>query len=411
MKTMQKQTRKLDPQNTPGIMGGMSERKPQRRNTSGTRRLNGHGNLIFKGEGKPYLARWTLAGKTYYRSTGEVVKSKALKRLEEFTKSLREDSLEAKIRELKNQLEALQARKSKQQIPIDSLWGFYADTQRLSEETEHTKRNYRGAVEGMCAWMKRHGVRYAGEITPRLVEFYLLELKKGIGAVTYNCRLVLFKRVWRELMATDANFDLADVWSRFEKQKGVKNSGKRRALTDDELNRVMSKASPEMRLALTICLYTGLRAGDMAHLKWMDCDFTPGRECLKVLPIKTKRLGKRITIPMHRELIPVLKALPRTSEYVSPWALSNYTSGNLRRITKDLFESCGIQTQETDENGHVRYLAGMHSLRHSFVSRAINSGMNPLLVQSIVGHGSVDMTEAYFHANLEAMRKGIDKVA
>ena len=54
--------------------------------------------------------------------------------------------------------------------------------------------------------------------------------------------------------------------------------------------------------------------------------------------------------------------------------------------------------------------ATFHSLRHSFVSFATNSGVPLPVVQSIVGHHSSAMTRHYYHANEEALRRAVDAV-
>ena len=46
----------------------------------GPRRMNHHGCLIYKGEGRPYLAKWMVDGKLFYKSTGETDKRKAMVR-------------------------------------------------------------------------------------------------------------------------------------------------------------------------------------------------------------------------------------------------------------------------------------------------------------------------------------------
>ena len=48
-----------------------------------------------------------------------------------------------------------------------------------------------------------------------------------------------------------------------------------------------------------------------------------------------------------------------------------------------------------------------HSLRHLFSTRAQERGMNPLLVQGILGHKTLDMTSKYTHFGMEAKRSAV----
>jgi integrase len=48
-----------------------------------------------------------------------------------------------------------------------------------------------------------------------------------------------------------------------------------------------------------------------------------------------------------------------------------------------------------------------HDLRHQFSSRAQERGMNPLLVQELLGHTTLDMTKRYTHLGMDAKRDAI----
>ncbi|MCC7421629.1 MAG: tyrosine-type recombinase/integrase [Planctomycetaceae bacterium] len=50
-----------------------------------------------------------------------------------------------------------------------------------------------------------------------------------------------------------------------------------------------------------------------------------------------------------------------------------------------------------------------HDLRHLFSSRAQEQGVNPLLVQEILGHTTLAMTKRYTHLGLETKRDAIEK--
>jgi site-specific recombinase XerD len=53
------------------------------------------------------------------------------------------------------------------------------------------------------------------------------------------------------------------------------------------------------------------------------------------------------------------------------------------------------------------WLTRAHSLRHFFATQAQEMGMNPLLVQGILGHTSLDMTARYTHLSLESKRQAL----
>jgi integrase len=51
----------------------------------------------------------------------------------------------------------------------------------------------------------------------------------------------------------------------------------------------------------------------------------------------------------------------------------------------------------------ARPSASFHSLRHTFVSRAVESGVPVGIVRALVGHASASMTEHYAHISAEGM--------
>ena len=49
----------------------------------------------------------------------------------------------------------------------------------------------------------------------------------------------------------------------------------------------------------------------------------------------------------------------------------------------------------------------VHGLRHVFSTRAQELGLNPILVQEVLGHSTLAMPQRYTHLGMEAKRKGL----
>lgn len=367
------------------------------------RRMNGFGSLINKGEGKPWLARWVYKGQVHYKSTGEPDKKKALKVLERITRPFREQREIDVLRSLELKIKSLQECMSKTALPLDSIWSEFAKKLKHEDVEAGTSKVYESAVNQLVKWMKPK-VKVAKDINAHLAEEYLEELASSIGATTYNIRLVLFKRIWKSLKD---EFDLVDdAWESFKKKKAAKSM--RQTLSNAKLAAVISKADTfDMKLLLTIGLYTGLRISDCSLLKWCDVDLES--KVIRTVPIKTrKHMDAPVEIPIHPALMKLLEEAPHNSEYVSKANADDYMNGHASGKVVDLFKKCGIQTSKKDDNGKTKLVCGFHSLRHTFISNAINCGMSPLLVQKIVGHSAVNMTEHYFHDNAAKAAEGIN---
>lgn len=370
------------------------------------RRQNGFGTLLSKGKGKPFLAKWMHRGKVYYKSTGETDKKKALKALERITRPFREEREEDVWRSLHNRVISLHETRTIDKLKTEDIWNEFKKTLQNSDSTSGTIANYERGVEFLVEWMKPRAEN-AEDIDEKLASEYLEHLSSSIGASMWNLRLSLFKRVWKAL---SKEFGLnAGLWGNFKKKKTMKKS-RRRTMTEKEIQTVLSKAkSRDMQLLITVGVYTGLRISDCALLKWSEVDFENG--VLRVLPVKTKKhMDAPLEIPIHPALKTMLESMPKTSEFVSEHNAKKYKSKHLSDAVVELFHECGIETSTTDENGKRVIVCGFHSLRHTFISNAINNGMSALLVRSIVGHSAVNMTEAYYHDNMDKMKEGIENL-
>ena len=266
------------------------------------RRANGFGSLIFKGEGRPWLARWVYKGQVYYRTTGEPDKKKALKKLEYITRPYREKRAIDVERNLLNRIRSLQENVSKEKLLITDLWTVFAKKLKNDDVTGSTEKCYEGFVNVMVDWMKKR-VKHVNDITQKIAEEYLEHLASTVGATTYNIRLVLFKRIWKAL-SNDYMMD-ADVWENFKKKKVAKTS--RRTVNNFEIGKVLAKADTfDMKLLLTIGIYTGLRISDCALLKWCDVDIE--HKIIRTIPIKTrKHMDAPVEIPIHPTLLKMLE--------------------------------------------------------------------------------------------------------
>ena len=368
------------------------------------RRGNGFGTLVFKGEGRAWLAKWMYDGKVYTKSTGCSDKGKALKMLEVITRPYRERRAEDVLENLALKLKQAQRSRTKEALAPDMLWEKFKNKLWDGNVAQGTLTTYQKYMSDLSGWLSRNGFNDVSRFKARDAEKYLEELAKRIGAGAFNNMLVFFKRVWKTL---GDEYCLQDkTWEGFKKMKGCKSS--RRAFKPTELWDMVksAEADKDMVVLLALGMYTGLRISDCACMRWDSIDFS--RMTISVVPIKTKRhMDGPIEIPMHEALAKVLRDAWRDDEeYVSYDNYRLYKTGKLSRKVSELMSRCGIVTT-VKVDGKVKLVAGFHSLRHTFISMAINSGMSPMLVQRIVGHSAMSMTEHYFHSNEDKLREGI----
>lgn len=152
---------------------------------------------------------------------------------------------------------------------------------------------------------------------------------------------------------------------------------------------------------ILLCLYSGLRIGELIALQWADIDFAKGiltvsKSCHDgkdgLVMDEPKTAASRRMIPLPKQLLPVLKRLKKKSDssfVVSangkPVAVRSY-----QRSFELLLKKLNIPHK------------GFHSLRHTFATRALECGMDVKTLAEILGHKNPTVTlNRYAHSFME----------
>lgn len=158
-----------------------------------------------------------------------------------------------------------------------------------------------------------------------------------------------------------------------------------------------------------ITIMTGMRNGEVRALRWKDIDLEKKLIYVNhtLLDDGERRLEEpkteqsRREIPMLKQVADLLQEIKQKAEeqglgkgedYVfclpNGLPLSRFRIMNeLKRIERDLSEK-GVKI------GHIT----CHTLRHTFATRAIEGGMKPQVLKTILGHSSICMTmDLYSH--------------
>ncbi|MGN1162651.1 MAG: tyrosine-type recombinase/integrase [Christensenellales bacterium] len=162
---------------------------------------------------------------------------------------------------------------------------------------------------------------------------------------------------------------------------------------------------------IVICLYTGLRIGELLALKFSDIDFNKlimyiSKTCHdspngRIIETPKTNSSNRI-IPLPKQILGLIKELKRDShsEYLiadleKPVAVRSY-----QRTFELLLKRLNIQHK------------GFHSLRHTFATRALECGMDVKTLSELLGHKNTSITlNRYVHSMLEHKTDMMNKLA
>ena len=310
-------------------------------------------------------------------------------------------------------------------LTLSEAWEKYLAATNRPDSGERTLRSYAGAWKAFVDWMtKNHPDTTAlRDVTPEMASGYASELGRSNQASTYNRHTSFLTLVFRVL--TKPALIEANPFSEVRRKRVVMHG--RRELTVEELRRVCTEATGELRTLLAIGTYTGLRLGDCATLNWSECDLVRG--LIRRVPNKTaRRTPKPVLVPIHKVLAAVLEETPEPARrgHVLPELATVYQrdSAALTKRIQHHLAACGVRTQ-ADGTGFIREKGkdgklhkkftgkravvevGFHSLRHTFVSLCREAGAPLSVVESIVGHSSPAMTRHYTHTGEAAARSAI----
>lgn len=166
---------------------------------------------------------------------------------------------------------------------------------------------------------------------------------------------------------------------------------------------------------IIICLYTGLRIGELLALEWSDIDLTKGlitisKTChdswnegkyKKILDTPKTRSSCRF-IPIPKTMIPYLKELKKQSK--SEFVISGIDG---REISIRSYQ----RTFELLLNNLKIPHKGFHSLRHTFATRAIECGVDVKTLSEILGHNNPAITlKRYVHSLMEHKQAMMNKI-
>lgn len=197
-----------------------------------------------------------------------------------------------------------------------------------------------------------------------------------------------------------------------------------RALTQEEQQAFFEAAANEWYYEfLCFLIQTGVRFGEAGALKWSDVDMKKNVIHIRRTLTETAAghvMGDSTKSAAGTRDIPITDAI---------WEILQRQRQKVRDLFGDKvvqidgFVFVGIQSGEPVNHGTVRNVIdrcsrkagieriGAHAFRDTFATRAIESGMNPQTLKTILGHSSLAMTmDLYAHVMPNTKKEEMDRL-
>ena len=255
---------------------------------------------------------------------------------------------------------------------------------KLTDALDRYRALYGEPSAAAAGYFKRFcrnvSLKYMDEVSPAFAADYLYSTYEE-SAKSFNEAKIGLNVVFRRLLVY-AGLTV----SPFSLVANRKHAGEhQRALSDDEIRRIIEIAPEPLRAAVEIAWYTGFRGSSCINFRWAEimCDAEHSGRYIKHKPPKTARHNRAVEIPVHPKLENLLTRLPIRDEYVLGFAPSRSLS-NFMAVCR----SIGICD---NADGIVRF----GSIRKNFIERCDAAGLRRTATRGMAGHTEDDITDIY----------------
>lgn len=239
------------------------------------------------------------------------------------------------------------------------------------------------------------------EITTWDIEKYKVSRRKEKRKS--NGKPIKVASVNRELAVLKHLFTKAIEWNFLKSNpaKPVKlfkeNNRRLRFLNEGEVNSLLSNCNGYLKDIVLLALNTGMRKGEIFHLKWQDINFE-----LRLIHVSDSKNNEARDIPINNVLYETLKALKDKAEegqdYIFINPKTNKPYDNVKKSFKTALKKGTIEDFT------------FHDLRHTFASHLVMSGVDLMTVKELLGHKDIKMTMRYSHLSPDHKRMAVKRI-
>ena len=264
-------------------------------------------------------------------------------------------------------------------------------SKKISRCTEEHQKN---VLNVLAKFIDEYRISIVSEFTNIHIQHYIRNFK--LSPCTLSRNVSILKHFGKFLY--EESYLSNDHISRIKKPE-AKNLVEKRALTNSELKMLFKAIENVAPVYYNIALFstlTGCRKMESVTLEWENINFQnltiriydKPHIILKGKPFKCK-WGSTRTIPISSELSELLLSIPKKTKFVFTNSVSTTFHNNFSRDFKKAVMASGIERPSE---------VSLHSLRHTWITHALENGLDIRSVSEYAGHKNITTTQKYLHS-------------
>lgn len=238
----------------------------------------------------------------------------------------------------------------------------------------------------------------------------------GISAKTATDLVIMMKSIFKY---GEAEYELADPMKNVSAPKHESAEIEVFSVEDIMKIRFAAICSDTSELGILLCLYTGLRIGEICALQWGDIDLTAN--VIKVRKTITRISNPNGDSPKTVVIIDTPKSRKSVREIPVPTFMLSVLAKQIKYHQDSDYFLTGTQKYTEPRSYSSRYKTflkrigvsykNFHVLRHTFATECIRQGVDVKSVSELLGHSSVKITlEKYVHSDMDMKRRQLERL-
>lgn len=239
----------------------------------------------------------------------------------------------------------------------------------VDKQKPNTKKSYRNSLNNLARYFSDKDLtamaisEYDGPNHDRRVLRRMLNLAHDLGLIDRQFKVVVQKEKQRDRYLVAEETDLL----------------------------IETCTDPELRLAIQIAVWTGLRKNNILSLRWDQINFQ--KKEIRVVVKGDKPSVK----PLSTELCEILNTYR-----IKSGKISDRVFGEGLFIDRKFKRLCRMLGWDD---------VVFHTLRHSFASRLVELGIHIVTIQDLLDHASITTTNRYTHVDDSLRRDAINRLS